>query len=116
MAGIACGRGYDHHAPNKETWREEHMTEVTDRESEQLRDLLAQAADQAAQKKVMPVVKMIAAQQLVIMELMQMLTDSGTLRAEDIAAHMRHLMEHTDSKDMAARALFDQVRSRFATQ
>lgn len=92
------------------------MTEVTDRESEQLQQLLAQAADQAAQKKVMPVVKMIAAQQLVIMDLMQLLVDSGTLHAEDIAARMRHLMEHADTRDMAARTLFDQVRSRFATQ
>ncbi|PYD49117.1 hypothetical protein [Novacetimonas pomaceti] len=92
------------------------MEQVTDSETEQLQQLLAQAAEQSAQKKVMPVVKMIAAQQLVIMELMQMLVDSGTVHAEDIAARMRHLMEHTDSRDMAARALFDQVRSRFATQ
>ncbi|GAO00936.1 MULTISPECIES: hypothetical protein [Komagataeibacter] len=81
--------------------------------TEQLRKALAQAAGDAAQAKVMPVVKMIAAQQLVIMDLMQMLVDAKVLHADEIAAHMRHHIEHTDAKDMAARTLFDQVRARF---
>ncbi|RFD19661.1 hypothetical protein DY926_10035 [Komagataeibacter melaceti] len=83
--------------------------------TDQLRKALAQAAGDAAQAKVMPVVKMIAAQQLVVMDLMQMLVDADVLKADEIAARMRHHIEHTDTKDMAARTLFEQVRSRFAS-
>ncbi|MBL7238284.1 MAG: hypothetical protein JJK57_17250 [Komagataeibacter hansenii] len=82
---------------------------------DQLRKALAQAAGDAAQAKVMPVVKMIAAQQIVVMDLMQMLVDAKVLHADEIAAHMRHHIDHTDTKDMAARTLFEQVRSRFAS-
>ncbi|AQU88046.1 hypothetical protein B0W47_11860 [Komagataeibacter nataicola] len=84
-------------------------------ETDQLRKVLAQAAGDAAQAKVMPVVKMIAAQQIVVMDLMQMLVDASVLHADEIAARMRHHIEHTDTKDMAARALFEQVRARFAS-
>ncbi|MCE2576155.1 hypothetical protein [Komagataeibacter sp. FNDCR2] len=83
--------------------------------TDQLRKALAQAAGDAAQAKVMPVVRMIAAQQLVVMDLMQMLVDAGVVEADVIAARMRHHIEHTDTKDMAARTLFEQVRSRFAS-
>ncbi|BAK84781.1 hypothetical protein D3W54_04755 [Komagataeibacter medellinensis] len=82
--------------------------------TDQLRQALAQAAGDAAQAKVMPVVRMIAAQQLVVMDLMQMLVEAKVLHADEIAARMRHHMEHTDPKDMAARTLFEQVRARFA--
>ena len=83
--------------------------------TDQLRKALAQAAGDAAQAKVMPVVKMIAAQQLVVMDLMQMLVDAKVLHADEIAARMRHHIDHTDAKDMAARTLFEQVRARFAS-